>query len=72
MACILYSLTVFEVIKAVTINAAKALGLDNKIGSIELNKQADLVIWDINNPADLCYKIGAYKPDLVIKKGVII
>jgi len=72
MACVLYGLTVFESIKAVTMNAAKALGLDDTIGSIELDKQADLVIWDINNPAELCYKIGAYRPDLVIKKGVII
>tara|TARA_R110002072_G_scaffold138733_2_gene282191 strand:+ start:18713 stop:19942 length:1230 start_codon:yes stop_codon:yes gene_type:complete len=72
MACVLYKLTIFEVIKAVTINAAKALGLDKTIGSIEKGKQADLVIWNIDGIQDLCYKIGAYRPEIIIKKGILI
>ena len=35
-----------EALKAVTINPAKFLGLDHRIGSIEVGKDADLVIWN--------------------------
>ncbi len=35
-----------QAIAWLTLNAAKSLGLDDKIGSIEVNKNADLVLWD--------------------------
>lgn len=38
-----------DVLRSVTINAAKALGLDNEIGSIEIGKSADLTIIDIQS-----------------------
>ncbi|WP_424947631.1 imidazolonepropionase [Candidatus Spongiihabitans sp.] len=58
MACTFFSLTPAESLRAVTLNAAKALGLQDEIGSLEVGKHADLVIWDTNNPADLAYNIG--------------
>lgn len=36
----------YDVIKMATINGAKALGIDNEVGSIEVNKKADLIIID--------------------------
>lgn len=61
MACTKFVLTPAEALRGVTINAAKALGLANHIGSIDVGKQADLVLWKIENPAELSYRFG-YNP----------
>lgn len=37
-----------EAIKFVTINPAKLLKVDNSIGSLEIGKDADLVVWSAN------------------------
>ncbi|MCX7552289.1 imidazolonepropionase [Marinicella sp. S1101] len=58
MACTQFGLTVEEAILAVTINAAKALGLDHNKGSIEVGKDAELVLWNTTEVADLVYWQG--------------
>ena len=58
MACTLFRLTPAEALRGVTSSAAKALGLDSEIGTLAAGKQADLVIWDIERPAQLAYQIG--------------
>ncbi|MCL9683912.1 imidazolonepropionase [Legionella maioricensis] len=55
MACQLFSLSVPEVLAAVTFQAARALGLDKEVGSIARGQVADLVLWSINDSAALCY-----------------
>ena len=72
MACTLFKLTPSEALKGVTINAAKALKLDHKLGTIEVGKQADLVFWDINSPAELSYRIGGNPCRKIVKKGVLV
>ena len=64
MACTKFYLTPAEALRGVTINAAKALGLAKHLGSIEAGKQADLVLWDVKNPAELSYHVG-YNPCLM-------
>lgn len=59
MACTQFGLTVEEAIQGVTINAAKALGIDDQQGSIETGKQPGLVLWDTQEIADLVYWQGA-------------
>ena len=58
MAATLFGLTIDECLAGVTRNAARALGLDNEIGSLEPSKWADLAIWDIERPAELVYRLG--------------
>lgn len=55
MACRFFAMTVPEILSAVTINAAKALGLDKEIGSIAPGKVADLNLWSVKESAALCY-----------------
>lgn len=59
MACTLFRLTPQEALRGVTQNAAKALGYGESRGVIEVGYDADFSIWDIENPADLSYQVGA-------------
>ncbi|MCH8323397.1 MAG: amidohydrolase family protein, partial [Proteobacteria bacterium] len=58
MACTLFGLTPDEALTGVTLNAAKALGLDQELGSLEVGKTASIALWDTDNPAALCYWLG--------------
>lgn len=58
MACTLFRMTPAEALRGVTVNAARALGIESRKGSIEVGKQADIVIWDTDNPAMLSYQVG--------------
>src|SRR3989344_2419351 len=58
MGATLFGLSVGECLRAVTINAARALGLQGEIGTLESGKAADLAIWNITEPAELVYRIG--------------
>jgi imidazolonepropionase len=69
MACTLFRLTPTEALRGVTINAAKALGLNKELGSLSVGKQADLVLWDVDKPAMLSYQIGL-NPCAIMKAGV--
>ncbi|QIR15979.1 imidazolonepropionase [Shewanella aestuarii] len=72
MACTLFRLTPEEALKGVTINAAKALGIEHKVGSLAIGKQADFCLWDIHSPAELAYAYGVNPCEQVIKSGRII
>lgn len=72
MATTLFKLTPSEALQGITINAAKALNIADKVGSIEVGKQADFVLWDIETPAELSYRIGGNACRKVIKKGKTI
>ncbi|NRA71865.1 MAG: imidazolonepropionase [Gammaproteobacteria bacterium] len=72
MACTLFRMTPFEALAGVTINAAKALGISENVGSLTVGKQADLVLWDIEHPAQLSYQFGVNPCLQVIKAGKIV
>lgn len=58
MASTLFRLTVEECVTGVTRNAARALGRQNEIGTLEAGKRCDLAIWDVESPAELVYHMG--------------
>ena len=58
MACVLFGLTPAEALAGATKNAARALDLQNEIGTLEVGKAADVVVWDIDAPVDLVYQLG--------------
>jgi imidazolonepropionase len=58
LACVQFRLTPEEALAGATRHAAAALGLSSEIGTIEVGKAADLAVWDIERPAELCYWLG--------------
>ena len=72
MACTLFRLTPEEALAGITRNGARALGLQDRIGTLEPGKDADFVIWDIAEPAELTYRIGANPLKNVVRQGNLI
>lgn len=69
LACRYMKLTPAQAIAAATINAAAAIGQENRIGSIEPGKQADLIILNVPDYRQLGYRFGSNLVEAVIKKG---
>ena len=72
LGCLKYRLTPEEVLTAVTLNAASAIDLADKVGSVEPGKQGDLVIWDAPDLDYICYRMGSNLVQTVIKKGDVV
>ena len=72
LGCLKYRMTPEEVLTAVTINPACAIGRGDMVGTLEPGKQADLVIWDAPDFEMVCYRFGSNLAKRVIKKGVLV
>lgn len=59
MACTLFRLTPEEALAGMTREGARALGLLDDVGTLEVGKAADLAVWNVNSPAELSYWLGA-------------
>ncbi len=70
MACTIFRLTPEEALAGVTRVAARALGMEADRGTIEVGKRADLALWDIARPAELCYWFGINPCAGVVRNGV--
>ena len=71
-ACLNLGMAPDEVLAAVTINAALALGLADEIGSLEAGKQADLVIWNVPTSRQIPYWPAADLVRTVVKGGKVV
>ena len=72
LGCLKYRLTPEEVLTAVTLNGAAAIGLADQVGSVEPGKLGDLVIWDAPDLDYICYRVGSNLARTVIKRGEIV
>ena len=72
LGCLKYKLTPEEVLTAVTLNGAAAIGMADRVGSVETGKQGDLVIWDAPDLDYICYRVGSNLAGTVIKKGAVV
>lgn len=70
LACTLFRLTPEEALAGVTCHAARALGLGADRGTLEAGKAADFALWDIGEPAELAYALGANPCAGVVKRGI--
>lgn len=69
MACVMFRLTAAETLCGVTINAARALGLAKDRGTLEVGARADLAIWRLRHPEQLCAELGVHRPVEIVLAG---
>ncbi len=69
MACTFFRFTPEEALRGVTAHAAKALGIAKTHGTLNAGKQADLVVWDVERPAELSYWVGGNPSAAIMQAG---
>jgi imidazolonepropionase len=72
MACTQMAMVPAEVITALTLNAAAALNRSDRLGSIEVGKQADLIVCDVPDYRHLPYHFGVNHVARVFKSGRVV
>ncbi|MBP1655145.1 MAG: imidazolonepropionase [Bacteroidetes bacterium] len=72
IACTQMGMTVEEAITGATLNAAAALGLSASLGSIEVGKQADLVVANMRDYRTLVYHFGVNHTRHTVKNGTLL
>jgi imidazolonepropionase len=71
LGCLKYRMTPEEVLTAVTLNGAAAIDRADQLGSLEVGKQGDLVVWNAPDLNYICYRMGSNLVRTVVKKGKI-
>ncbi|MGI8495615.1 MAG: amidohydrolase family protein, partial [Pyrinomonadaceae bacterium] len=72
IACRYQKLLPSEAFNAITVNAAYALGMGNKFGSIEIGKRADLLILETDDYRQTAYEFGGNFVSKIIKGGKLL
>jgi imidazolonepropionase len=72
LACRYLKLTQAQALAAATINAAYAIGRGDSIGSLEIGKQADVLIMDVSDYRSIGYQYGTNLVRSVIKRGQVV
>jgi imidazolonepropionase len=72
VACLELGMTPDEALSAVTVNAARAVGMDDEIGSLEAGKSADLVVWRVPSSTQIPYWPAADLARTVVKRGKVV
>ena len=72
LACLALRMTPAQTLCAATLHAAQALRLGNIIGSLEVGKQADAVLFDLESVNEIPYHFGVNHVHTVLKKGEVV
>jgi imidazolonepropionase len=72
LACTLFRLTPEEALAGMTRVAARVLGMEDEIGTLEVGKRGDLAVWDVAHPAELSYWMGAASCRAVARGGRLV
>ncbi|MBN2604060.1 MAG: imidazolonepropionase [Candidatus Thermoplasmatota archaeon] len=72
LGCLKMKMTPSEAITAATFNAACAIDLSDRIGSVEVGKQADILVLDCPNHKHIPYHFGVNLVEKIIKNGVVL
>jgi imidazolonepropionase len=72
MACRTGGLSVAEALTAATYGSAVSLGIAGRVGSVQVGKQADLLVLDVPSHEDIAYRLGRNNVRLVIKDGSVV
>lgn len=67
--CLYGRLTPEEILTGATLNGAAAIGMADRLGTLETGKQADLVVWDADNLDQLIYRYGTNRAAAIFKRG---
>jgi len=69
LACLYLHMTIEEAMIASTWQGAVSLGIEDQVGSIEIGKKADIIVWDVRKPIDVIYSCPGAKIWHVFKNG---
>ena len=72
LACVLFRMTSSEVLRGTTVHAARALGLQADRGVLRTGLRADLAVWRLRHPEQLCAEVGVHRPVETIVAGTRI
>lgn len=72
LSCYCMKTPIIEALRALTLTAAKAIRRSHDVGSLELGKKADLVIFDVADYRFLLQHLGVNLVSKVVKRGVVV
>ena len=72
LGCTMFRMTPEEALRGYTVNAARVLGREDRIGRLATGYQADFVVWGVAEPAALCYWLGGNPCRQVVKAGKVV
>ena len=72
LACVRFGMSVAEAIVGATINAACAVDRQERVGSLVVGKEADVIVCDVEDYRELAYYVGRNPVTTVVKKGAVV
>ena len=72
LSCIYFKMPILDAIMAATFTSAKSLQLENEVGSIEIGKKADILVWNIERTVQIPFLIADHSIQSIIKNGSIV